>query len=47
MMGEGGPVMQDEFYRLLEDMSSHLGYTGDYVAGSKGWCPSGGSQRRK
>lgn len=31
MMGEGGQVMRDEFLRLLEGMTSHLKFTGDYV----------------
>lgn len=32
MMGEGGQVMRDEFLRLLEGMTSHLKFTGEYVA---------------
>ncbi|KAJ4420022.1 hypothetical protein N0V82_004594 [Gnomoniopsis sp. IMI 355080] len=32
MMGEGGHVMRDEFLRLLEGMTSHLKFTGEYVA---------------
>lgn len=32
MMGEGGQVMRDEFFRLLEGMTSHLKFTGEFVA---------------
>lgn len=32
MMGEGGQVMREEFLRLLEGMTSHLKFTGEYVA---------------
>lgn len=32
MMGEGGPVMREEFLRLLEGMTSHLKFTGEFVA---------------
>ncbi|ROW11012.1 hypothetical protein VMCG_00897 [Cytospora schulzeri] len=32
MMGETGQVMKDEFYRLLEDMTRHLSFTGEFVA---------------
>lgn len=32
MMGEGGQIMRDEFLRLLEGMTSHLKFTGEYVA---------------
>lgn len=31
MMGEGGQVMRDEFLRLLEGMTRHLKFTGEYV----------------
>lgn len=39
MMGESGQVMKDEFYRLLEDMTRHLSFTGEFVAGlpARGW----------
>lgn len=32
MMGEGGREMRDEFMRLLEGMTGHLKFTGEYVA---------------
>ncbi|KAK7738455.1 hypothetical protein SLS53_005974 [Cytospora paraplurivora] len=32
MMGESGKAMKDEFYRLLEDMTRHLRFTGEFVA---------------
>lgn len=32
MAGESGQVMKDEFYRLLEDMTRHLRFTGEFVA---------------
>lgn len=32
MMGEGGQVMKDEFYRLLGNMTRHLSFTGEFVA---------------
>ncbi|KUI57560.1 Serine/threonine-protein kinase nak1 [Cytospora mali] len=32
MMGEGGQIIKDEFYRLLEDMTRHLSFTGEYMA---------------
>lgn len=32
MMGEGGEVMRDDFMRLLEGMTSHLKFTGEFVA---------------
>ncbi|KAF3762573.1 hypothetical protein M406DRAFT_357514 [Cryphonectria parasitica EP155] len=31
MMGEGGQLMRDEFLRLLEGMTGHLKFTGEYV----------------
>lgn len=31
MMGEGGQVMREEFLRLLEGMTRHLKFTGEYV----------------
>lgn len=31
MMGEGGPVMRAEFFRLLEGMTSHLKFAGEFV----------------
>ncbi|KAH8788379.1 kinase-like domain-containing protein [Diaporthe sp. PMI_573] len=31
MMGEGGELMRDEFLKLLEGMTSHLSFTGEFV----------------
>lgn len=31
MMGESGQVMREEFFRLLEGMTSHLKFTGEFV----------------
>lgn len=31
MMGEGGQVMREEFFRLLEGMTSHLKFAGEFV----------------
>lgn len=31
MMGESGQVMREEFFRLLEGMTSHLKFAGEYV----------------
>lgn len=32
MMGDGGQVMRDEFLRLLDGMTSHLKFSGEYVS---------------